>query len=228
MDQRELIGERQEALRAIVEAQLLNTWTALPGIIQNFDPTTGRCTVQPAPQLQTLAVNLAPTPGEDQTTQVPITLVPIPHVLLISIGGGGFVVECEPQNGDECLLIFSSRCIDGWWRSGGVQPQPVLRHHSLSDAFAIVGPFSQPNVFTSLGPGLRLRKKDGSAYIELLASGAVNIVAPGGVNITGNLAVAGTVTATEEGTFGATAIPVSTHVHPGVAAGGASTGEPIA
>lgn len=43
MDQRELIGEQQEALLAIAEAALLNTRTAPPGIVQSYDSTTGLC-----------------------------------------------------------------------------------------------------------------------------------------------------------------------------------------
>jgi hypothetical protein len=222
MDQRELIGEQEESLRSIIDTTLLQTWTCLPGIVQSYDPTTGLAVVQPSIIMQSLAVD-----STGQTTPTRITPQPIPDIPVVFIGGGGMVFETTPANGDECLIIFASRCIDGWWKSGGVKPQPVLRHHTLSDGFAIVGPFSLPNLFTSLGPGMRLRKKDGTAFVELTPAGAVNILAPGGVTITGDLTVTGDVVADLAGsTFDG--ITFDTHKHTGVQTGGGVTGVPIA
>jgi hypothetical protein len=179
VDQREFIGDQQEALKAVVEAVLLETWTCLPGIVQSYDEATKLCVVQPSIKLTTLQVNLTPSQNNPQTRPVPITIQPIANVPLVFIGGGGMVLETTPQNGDECLLVFASRNIDGWWSKGGVQLQPVTRRHSLSDGFAIVGPRSKANLFGSLGPGIRLRTVDGSAYVELTPAGAVNILATG-------------------------------------------------
>lgn len=225
MDQREMIGDQQEALHSIVETALLDLWTCLPGIIQSYDPVKKLCTVQPAITMQTLQINSNPSSGSPQTVPIPITIQPMVGVPLVFIGGGGLVLETEPQQGDECLVIFSSRNIDGWWTKGGVQMQMNWpRHHSLLDGFAIVGPRSMANQFASLGAGMRLRTVDGTAYVELLTSGKVNMVAPGGISITGDVSVTGKVTATKEGTFDS--IPVSTHLHSGVTTGASNTGEP--
>lgn len=48
--------------------------------------------------------------------------------------------------GDECLVIFADSCIDAWWQSGDVASPMNARQHDLSDAFAIVGFRSRPNV----------------------------------------------------------------------------------
>jgi hypothetical protein len=78
----------------------------------------------------------------------------------------------------------------------------------------------------------QFRTLDGTTYYELASGGIANIVAPGGinltgpVNITGAVSVTGAISATEEGTFNG--IPLSTHLHPGVAPGANNTGEPIA
>src|SRR5260363_73502 len=34
--------------------------------------------------------------------------------------GGGCTLTFPVQKGDECVVVFASRCIDGWWQSGGV------------------------------------------------------------------------------------------------------------
>jgi hypothetical protein len=227
MDQRELIGEQEEAVRAAVKGFLMETWSALPGIVQSYDATRGTCVVQVAVKLQQLQVVPGAVAPAQTTTPVWITVPPIPDVPVVFIGGGGFVLEAVPAEGDECLLVFSSRCVGGWWANGGVQLQPVLRQHSMADGFAIIGPRSLPNVFSSLGPGIRLRTNDGTAYIELKPSGAVNIVAPGGVTVTGNLTVTGDVVADLSGSE-FDGIPFASHVHTGVTSGGDNTGGPIA
>jgi hypothetical protein len=230
MDQREIISDPEEMLRCAVEDGLRNAWSCLPGIIQSYDATRGLCVVQVAVKFQQLVVD--PKNPKQVTTPTWISMTPIPDVPLWILGGGSMVVECEPQNGDECLLIFADRCSDGWWSKGGVQIPPRAWMHSLSDAFALVGPRSLPNVLASKGPGLRLRTVDGTAYAELLPNGEFNITAPTGVTITvgtsvfelapsgaitltapSGVKINGDLTVTGEGTFGATSIPVSTHVH---------------
>lgn len=221
MDQRELIGDQEEGFRSAIDGFLLNTWTALPGIVQAFYPARMTCDVQVSVKFQ----QLLSTAPEGSPNPVWITMSVIPDVPVVFQGGGGFALTFTPKLGDECLVVFSSRCIDGWWEKGGVQLQPVLRHHSLSDGFCIIGPRSLPNVLAGISPNAQLRTADGTAYIELTAAGKVNIVAPGGVTITGDLAVTGKTTGTKEGTFNG--IPVSAHLHGGVTPGGSDTGVPI-
>lgn len=215
MDQRERLNDHEEVIRIAWDGFAANLWSALPGIIQSFDAVHGTCVVQPA-----IKPRLVQKDGTIQV--VPIKeLVDVPVVFL---GGGGLVVTFPIQPGDECLLIFGSRCIDAWWQSGGTQPQADVRYHDLSDAFALIGPRSQinliPNISTTTA---QIRNLAGTAYIELTGTGAVNIVAPGGLSVNGNQSNTGTITATGEGTFnGGHTVSHHTHSDPQ----GGSTGLP--
>lgn len=250
MDQRELAGDGEEALRAAIDGALLHTWTAMPGIVQKFYPERMTCDVQISVKLLQLVVNPKAVSPATITTPTWVSIPVVPDVPVVFMGGGGFSLTFEPTPGDECLLVFAARCRDGWWDVGSVQIQPELRHHSMSDGFCFIGPRSKPNILPSISPNAQLRSNDGSTYLEvtpggevnivapqgatitaglasiqLSPSGAVSITAPGGVTITGDLSVTGNTIGTGDGTF--VGIPVATHIHPGVTAGGSDTGAPI-
>lgn len=160
-----------------MSSQLYNTIfsmlrVSLPGIVQSFDPETCTCTVQPAIAGQ----------GVDETLLMDVPVI-FPR-------GGGCTITFPVKAGDECLVIFSDRCIDFWWQNGGVQEPVDPRQHDLSDAFALVGPQSQAQKISNISTStLQMRTDDGAAYIELDPnSQAVNVVAPGGFNVTTPLA----------------------------------------
>lgn len=145
--------------------------------------------------------------------------------------GGNCTLTFPVAQGDECLVVFASRCIDTWWQSGGVNNVPAeVRLHDMSDGFAICGPFSQQTQISNVSTTtVQLRSNDGQAYVELNPSGhIVNIVAPGGINITGPVSVTGTVLATQTITSNQDvqtgSISLKNHVHSGVQSGGSLTG----
>jgi Phage protein Gp138 N-terminal domain len=231
MIQTERINDFEESLRLALKGFAANLWTAVPGIVKSYTPsgnTAGTCTVQPSVQAVVTA---------QDGTQSAVTLPVLIAVPVVYMGGGSMVTTYPIQDGDEALVVFSSRCIDAWWQSGGVQPQAELRMHDLNDGFAIIGPRSLaraiPNVSTTTA---QFRSLDGTTYFEVATGGVANVVAPNGVNIkgpvsidgavtiTGNVGVTGTVTATEEGTFNS--IEVSQHMHTGVTTGGGTSGPP--
>lgn len=211
MDQRERIADSGEAIRSMFDDMLANAWTSLPCIVQSFNAAKGTIVAQPAIKSRVRQQN-----GDTQLVTLPL-LVDVPVVFP---AGGGFLITFPITAGDECLVVFADRCIDTWFQQGGTQTPSEIRTHDLSDGFAIVGPFSAPRVPASINAtALELRTTDRSAYIQLTASGQVNIVAPGGVHITG------TTTGSGEGTFNSHT--VSAHVHGGVTPGGGNTGTPI-
>jgi len=221
MQQSERINDFGEAIRLALKGQSLITWVALPAIIQSFDATKCTCTAQPAIQ-----AFVRQKDGTQTYVNMPI-LVDVP---VIFPNAGTFVLTFPVQQGDEVLIIFADRCIDNWWNKGGINPQVTnqgvgeLRFHDLSDGFAIVGPFSKPNVPTGISTStVQLRTKDGTTYLEIDGSNNCNIHA--NVNITGNLVVSGTTTGTGDGQF--SGIHVAHHKHTGVTTGGGTTGEPI-
>lgn len=107
--------------------------------------------------------------------------------------GGGCTLTFPIAEGDECLVIFASRCIDAWWTAGGVQVQSEFRMHDLSDGFAIVGPFSQATKISGWSTSaVQLRSNDGEAYLQLNpTSHEIDIVTPANwaANVGGNTTI---------------------------------------
>ncbi|SEI99117.1 hypothetical protein SAMN04244579_02726 [Azotobacter beijerinckii] len=191
-------------------------WTALPGIIQSFDASAMACVVQPA--IQALV--------RDESGA--LTSVDLPLLLDCPAqfpAGGGCTLTFPVKPGDECLVVFSSRCIDAWWQSGGIQAQAELRMHDLSDGFALLGFRSQPRVIGAISTtSAQLRSDDGSTFIEVSPDGPVAITAPGGLTINADVTVIGQVHTTGDLVSGT--VSVQHHTHPD--AQGGNTGEPNA
>lgn len=66
---------------------------------------------------------------------------------VIVLNGGGGSLTFPIEAGDECLVLFNDRDLDNWFGTGGVSSAPLTgRLHSFSDAIALVGVRSIPNV----------------------------------------------------------------------------------
>ncbi|PJR63523.1 Gp138 family membrane-puncturing spike protein [Raoultella sp. T31] len=211
-------AELQETLERVREKSVANARTALPGVIQSFDPDTVTCVVS------LCSKSSKPVPYEDigktESMDFPL-LVDLPVVFP---HGGGVTLTFPLAEGDECLVVFSDRCIDFWWQNGGVQELVDWRSHDLSDAFVIPGPQSQAKKITGISTtAAQLRTDDGSAFIELAPGGAVNITSPQ-ITFNGPLQVNGTITSTGDQT--AAGISQTRHTHGGVESGGSNTGAP--
>ncbi|PQK80232.1 Gp138 family membrane-puncturing spike protein [Pantoea ananatis] len=203
-----------------MSSQLYNTIfsmlrVSLPGIVQSFDPATCTCTVQPA-----IAGQGVDEKGQSQSAPLPL-LIDVP---VIFPRGGGCTITFPVKAGDECLVVFSDRCIDFWWQNGGVQEPVDPRQHDLSDAFAFVGPQSQAQKISGISTtSVQVRTDDGSSFIELMQGGNVNITTPL-LTVNGNVQVNGSVTST--GDQVAKGISQTGHVHSGVQSGSSQTGGP--
>lgn len=161
MDRRERATDSVEATRAALEGKQAEIWTALPGIVNSFDPVAMTVSVQPSIKGQIQDEN-----GNTSSVDLPL----LPDVPVVFPCGGGFTLTHPIKPGDEVLVIFASRCIDGWWQSGGVGGTPDERMHDLSDGIAIVGPRSQAR---KLEPAVdvdnvQLRSDDGEAHITMM------------------------------------------------------------
>ncbi len=176
-----LAGGEQQAMKVLSDTIFSMLRVSLPGIIESYDPIANTCTVVPA---------LKGAKPDEEGNLISETLPLLVDVPVVFPRGGGCSITFPVKAGDECLVVFSDRCIDFWWQSGGVQEPVDPRQHDLSDAFAFVGPMSQPNVISNISSTtLQMRTDDGAAYIELDPnSHAINLVAPGGVNVTTPLA----------------------------------------
>lgn len=175
MDRRERYSDPEEILRGALDNMQRGLWTALPGIVQSFDSAKMTVVVQPS-----IRARIGLPDGSEQSVALPL-LLDCPVVFPC---GGGFTLTFPIVSGDECVVVFASRCIDSWWQSGGVQEPAELRMHDLSDGFAFVGARSQPRVLDSISStGAQLRSDDGATYIEVDAD-EIKLVAPSKVTIT--------------------------------------------
>ncbi|WP_303678324.1 Gp138 family membrane-puncturing spike protein [Ralstonia mannitolilytica] len=176
MDSRERWDDPEEALRVALDGLRSGLWTAMPGIIQSFSAGAITATVQ----LAIKGIVHAPD-GTAQFVNMPL-LVDVP---VHFPRGGGCTLTFPVAKGDECLVVFAARCIDGWWQSGGVQAPMDPRIHDLSDGFAFVGFFSQATKIGGISTAsTQLRSNDGATYIDLNPSTKkVKIVAPGGFDV---------------------------------------------
>ncbi|VWD02352.1 putative transmembrane phage protein [Burkholderia aenigmatica] len=176
MDRRERTDDELEALKHAIGARLTDVWTALPGTVESFDPASMTVSVQPGTKDA-----IRNEDGTVSTSPFPL-LTDCPVVWQ---GGGGVTATFPIAAGDECLVVFASRCIDAWWQSGGVQEQAESRMHSLADGFALVGVRSRPRALAGVSQtSAQLRSDDGSTFFDLNPSTQkVRIVAPGGFEV---------------------------------------------
>lgn len=177
MDPRERYDDPEEALRVAMEGMRSGLWTAMPGIIQSFSASAVTATVQMAIKGIVQGQN-----GQSQFVNLPL-LVDVP---VFFPRGGGCTLTFPIARNDECLVVFASRCVDGWFQSGGIQAPMQPRMHSMSDGFALVGFFSQATKISGISTSTaQLRSNDGSTYVEVNPSGQiVNVVAPAGMTVT--------------------------------------------
>lgn len=221
MDQRERNADLNEAILVALDGRQAEMWTALPAIVESYDPVKLTISAQPAVKISIRAAS-----GTFSWVNMPL-LVDVPVVFP---SAGGLSITLPLAKGDEVLVVFASRCIDGWWEQGGTQLPPELRFHDLSDGFAIPGPRSQVRLLSGVSTtNLQIRTEDGSAFIEITPAGKVTINVPAqGLTIVGDVTVTGKISATDEITAKTTGtpIPLSTHKHTGVQVGGGVSGGP--
>jgi len=194
---------------------------AAPGIVQSFDAARQTASVKVAVTENILDPGtLAPTPEE-----IPL-LTDVPVVLYRA---GGYVLTLPIAAGDECLLIFGDSDYSAWWQSGGVQNQIVRRRHDLSDSFAIVGLWSQPNAVAGYSTdSVQLRSVDGTRKVEVGAD--ISIAVTGAkVNVTSDteIDVSAPTVKIEGGGTSIDAKNFLNHKHSGVTTGGGQSG-PVA
>lgn len=203
MNRVERLDDAEVSLRLAQENAQAQMWTALPGIVKEVDLAKQTCSVQPA-------IRGSVTDAKGKTT--PCDLPMLVDVPIVFPRAGGFALTFPVKEGDECLVVFASRCIDAWWQNGGVQEPAEWRMHDLSDGFAMLAPTSQPKRLQGVSDStVQLRTESGLTFVEVDAEG--NITLKGNVRVRGYIECNGTNIS-------------DTHVHGGVDAGSSSTDVP--
>lgn len=175
MNRSERLDDTEESLRLAQENSQAQLWTALPGIVKAVDLTKQTCSVQPA-----IRGSITDKEGEAQQVQLPM-LVDVP---ICFPRAGTFALTFPVEAGDECLVVFASRCIDAWWQSGGVQNPAEWRMHDLSDGFCILAPTSQPRALGGVSDdAVQLRNESGDAFVQIDKSGNITLKTPADVYV---------------------------------------------
>lgn len=193
MTDRSNISTLSENIRKGIEGRLKELHTALPGIVESFDPEMQLATVQPA--IRRIFI----TRDGEKEILVPTDLPLLINVPVIFPRGGKFSLTFPVEKGDECLLVFNERSIDNWHETGKTKVPTAYRLHSLSDATAFVGLSSKPNKIPDYDPvNTQLKRDDGSVKFTILTDGTMELYADAKVTIdtpeteiTGNLTVMG-------------------------------------
>lgn len=178
----ERLGLGTEAIEGAIYQWACMMRSAIPGIIRTFDPNKQTCTVDVAIMEYTLqeppASLQAPSVGPINNHPVATPMDTLEDVPVIMMRAGGWSLTFPIVAGTECLLIFADTCIDGWWQNGGQQVPYDRRRHDVSDAFALFGPWSQPNNLQYYSNvSMQLRSDDHQTLIDL-SSSAITIVSP--------------------------------------------------
>jgi hypothetical protein len=147
--------------RTAFHEMMKGVFTASPGHILTFDPDLQRAQVMVG--LQTVT-----------TDGVTLTPPPIVDVPVLFLGGTQFACIHQIDPGDEGLIVFSQRCVDGWKQTGGVANNPIARFHSAQDAFFIPGfrPLAT-KIAGFANDGIRLQSRDGSRHVWIKKSGEI-------------------------------------------------------
>lgn len=224
----EVAGDVLSDRQAQIDNKMMDVHTALPAIVIDFDPDTRTITAQPT-------IQRTFSGGEGMSGDV--NLPPCVDVPVVFPMGGGYELTFPIKAGDECLLIFAERCIDGWFGSGAPTPPADFRQHDLSDAIAYVGMQSLPKIVEPVwmegielhgkGNHIRIDKesieaktKSGTTVklnpssINMQAAGATLTLSGGGLNCSVPITAPNLITSK---------MNVNTHVHGGVESGSSST-----
>lgn len=115
------------AMKETINKKIAEIHTAMPGIIQSYDPNKNLANIEPA-----LKVDI-----EGTKIKFPIiTGVPV----IFPCGMGGEVSITWPiQKGDNCLLIFAESQIDEWLLNIESDDISDVRRFDLTDAICIPG-----------------------------------------------------------------------------------------
>ena len=171
---------------SILKNNILNNINCVQtGTIQTFNNLNQTCTVTINTKRQ---VTLNPTTWQDYSILVDVPVL-IP-------GGGGGSLQFPISEGDECILLFNDRELDAWFANGKTQPFDEARTHSLSDAIAIVGLHSLPNLLQNyVTNAVNLSYNDVSINLSNLG-----VTINSDLTVTGDLIVQG-VTTIDGGTW---------------------------
>ena len=176
MRREERLDDQELGIREALDTQQSKMWTAIPAIVVDVDLDAQTLSAQPSIQAVV---------RDKENNSANVTLPVLINVPIIFPRGGGFALTLPVASGDEVLVVFSCRCIDSWWQSGGIGAQVEQRMHDLSDGFAILSPTSQPKKLSGVSSdSVQIRNSSGETYVEIDATGKINLISSTEIEVT--------------------------------------------
>jgi hypothetical protein len=157
-----------DLLRNAIESRLLDTHTAIPGIVDSFNAAEGTVNVRPAIRRK----------YKDGTIEA-LPVIPNVPVCFPSGNGGKSFLSFPLRRNDSVLLVFAERAIDVFKQKSGVVDALDPRKFHLSDAVAIPGLFPKPQRNARISAE-HVRLEHEGASIELQSAGKFKIGRPTG------------------------------------------------
>ena len=124
------------AIQAVIEANLVELHTSMPGTVESYDANLQQANIRP---------NLKRKFTTDDGSEI-VDLPIINNVPVCWTRTASAFIHLPLKSGDQVLIICSERSIDTWKTAGSQQYPDDPRRHNLTDAVAIPGcwPFSTP------------------------------------------------------------------------------------
>lgn len=151
-----------EILEAAKQGAAMDVRVSMPARIISFDPATKLAQVEILMQMVDEEGNAISYP--------PLVDCPCKFTR-----GGGFHAVHPYAEGDNGAVLFSDRCLDGWFESGKAAPPMDYRIHSMSDAYFIGGIDNSTDVSPIIDNAMFIGKDDNSAGIQINSDGSVII-----------------------------------------------------
>lgn len=213
--------ELVEAVRLVVDYELEDVYTSLPGRVESYDPEQQKADVKPLVQRLIQDEN-----GNDVLEPLPV----IPDVPVAFLVSNSFGVTFPLEEGDLVVLWFQKSSIDNFLASdGNVDVSPdEFRRHDLSDAVAYPGIQVFDRIKARAESDQMVMGSNSGKGVLYFAEGSISA----GAKDAGDAAALESKVQAElsaiQSTLSSLVTAFNTHVHSGVLVGMASSGPPVA
>ena len=160
-------------MKLLMDQELAQVHTAMPGTIVAYDPATQTATVRPG---------FKRVYGLDESVVAYKDLLKVP---VVQLQAGSSWVRMPVTAGDRVLLIFAERSLDVWAANGGEADPLDCRKFHISDAIAIPGLNPVAQAIQAKGAATSLEIQNGGLWAEFTAAGKFKVT-----NAAGNELVA--------------------------------------
>lgn len=152
-----------EVIEAAVEKRLCNVFTQMPGKIVAYDFNTYRATIQPSLQRVYRA--------DEAVVNLPL----VQEVPICWESMSTSLIRHPVKVGDEGMIEFQMRSIDGWKTRGGTIDPQDNRKFSIADATFWPGLRPDGQRVPARGRAIAMELRNDKMMIELLPSGKIAI-----------------------------------------------------